>query len=185
MRTSDVSCETTLATTRMPSRRPTFDAKRAIARLGKPKQRAERGYTPSQPSRNGACIRRAAHRLARPARLAHAGGAGQGGVRRCEVISWFHEGTDALRIIALNLMLANDDYRDFLAVLDTLDTPHRLFGQFYGLLLARAMLPDLHALQNRLLGDAMTRARHTRRFRRDEPLMELGQELVEWLHTPS
>ena len=29
MRTSDVSCETTLATTRMPSRRPTFDAKRA------------------------------------------------------------------------------------------------------------------------------------------------------------
>jgi hypothetical protein len=95
-----------------------------------------------------------------------------------EVIGWFHEGTDALRVIALNLMLANDEYRDFLAVLETVETPHSLFEQFYGLLLAEAMLPHLDALQQRLLRDAITRARRKRRFRRDAPLAGLSERLL-------
>jgi hypothetical protein len=98
-----------------------------------------------------------------------------------EVIGWFHQGTDALRVIALNLMLANDDYRDFLAVLESVDGPHSLFEQFYGLVLAEAMVPSLDPLQKRLLGDAISRARHKRRFKRDDDLMILSDHLIERL----
>jgi hypothetical protein len=98
-----------------------------------------------------------------------------------EVIGWFHEGTDPLRVIALNLMLANEAYRDFLAVLETVDMLHSLFEQFYGLRLADAMLADLDALQQRLLRDAITRAGRKRRFRRDAPLTELSQRLLDRL----
>ena len=76
-----------------------------------------------------------------------------------EVMGWFHEGTDALRVIALNLMLANKKYRDFVAVLETVDMPHSLFEQYYGIELAKKMLPDLDDLQRGLLADAPTRAR--------------------------
>jgi hypothetical protein len=98
-----------------------------------------------------------------------------------EVIVWFHQGTDALRVIALNLMLANHNYRDFLAVLETIEVPRSLFEQYYGLLLADAMLVELDALQRRLLRDAIVRARRKRRFRRDAPLTELSQRLLDQL----
>ena len=100
---------------------------------------------------------------------------------RAEVIGWFHDGTDALRVIALNLMLANEDYRDFLAALETIDTPHSLFEQFYGLRLSEAMLPQLDPLQRRLLGDAIARATRKRRFRRDPPLMSLSHRILDRL----
>jgi hypothetical protein len=91
-----------------------------------------------------------------------------------EVMRWFRDGTDPLRIIALNLMLAREDYRDFLAVLEAIETPHSLFEQYYGLLLAEAMLPEPDPLRRRLLGDAITRARRKRRFRRDPDLPDLS-----------
>jgi hypothetical protein len=100
---------------------------------------------------------------------------------RAEVIGWFHDGTDALRVIALNLMLADEDYRDFLAVLESVDTPHSLFEQFYGLKLAEAMLPKLYPLERRLLSDAIARARRKRRFRRDRPLMRLSNRILKRL----
>jgi len=102
-----------------------------------------------------------------------------------EVIAWFREGTDALRVIALNLMLANDDYRDFLVMLDTVETPRSLFEQFYGLLLASTMLDDLDALERRLLRDAILRAQRKRRFRRDAPLTRLSRMLLDQLDDPS
>jgi hypothetical protein len=98
-----------------------------------------------------------------------------------EVIGWFREGTDALRVIALNLMLADEDYRDFLAVLETIDSPHSLFEQYYGLQVAAAMLPGLDDLHRRLLEDAITRARRKRRFRNDDPVRELGDHLLQRL----
>lgn len=95
-----------------------------------------------------------------------------------EVSTWFHQGNDALRVIALNLMLARPECRDVLAVLKTIDEPRSLFEQFYGLQLARAMLPDLDRLERRLLADAIARAMRGRRFRRDVPLMALGDALL-------
>jgi hypothetical protein len=98
-----------------------------------------------------------------------------------EVIGWFHEGTDALRVIALNLMLVNEAYRDFVAVLETIDAPHSLFEQYYGLWLADAMLCELDPLRRRLLGDALTRARAKRKFRHDDDLMKLSDHLLDRL----
>ncbi len=101
-----------------------------------------------------------------------------------EVSTWFHEGTDALRVVALNLMIAREDCRDFLAVLKTVDAPHNLFEQFYGLGLGRMMLPSLDELERRLLADAIKRAQHKRRFRRDEPLMRLSNATLSELRRP-
>jgi hypothetical protein len=98
-----------------------------------------------------------------------------------EVVGWFHEGTDALRVIALNLMLANKRYWDFVAVLETVDMPHSLFEQYYGLELAEKMLPDLDDLERGLLADAVTRARGKRRFRRDDDLMTSSESLLDRL----
>jgi hypothetical protein len=113
------------------------------------------------------------------ARMQQAGG--EADFDAAEVIGWFHDGTDPLRIIALNLMQANEDYRDFLAVLETVDSPHSLFEQFYGLRLAEAMLPKLDPLERRLLSDAIARARRKRWFRRDPPLMSLSRRILEQL----
>jgi hypothetical protein len=98
-----------------------------------------------------------------------------------EVMGWFREGTDALRVIALNLMLASKKYRDFVAVLETVDMPHSLFEQYYGIELAKKMLPDLDDLERGLLADALTRARGKRRFRRDDDLMALSEFLLDRL----
>jgi hypothetical protein len=95
-----------------------------------------------------------------------------------EVSTWFHEGTDALRVVALNLMLAREECRDFLAVLNTVDEPRSLFEPFYGLQLGRAMLPSLDDLERRLLADAIRRAQRKRRFRHDPPLMNLSNAIL-------
>jgi hypothetical protein len=95
-----------------------------------------------------------------------------------DVSTWFHQGDDALRVVSLNLMLARTEYRDFLAVLKTVDAPRSNFEQYYGLKLASAMLPELDSLQKRLLTSAITRAQRTWRFRRDRSLMRLSTAVL-------
>jgi hypothetical protein len=95
-----------------------------------------------------------------------------------EVIEWFHEGTDPLRVIALNLMLVNPEHRDFLTVIKAIDDPHSLFEQYYAMRVGRTMLPDLDPLQKRLLADALSRARRKRRLKRDPPLMAFSKSLL-------
>jgi hypothetical protein len=95
-----------------------------------------------------------------------------------EVSTWFHEGSDALRVVALNLMLARADCRDVLALLKTIEAPRSNFEQFYGLGLGLKMLDDLDELERRLLADAIRRAQRKRRFRRDGPLMRLGNHIL-------
>lgn len=95
-----------------------------------------------------------------------------------EVATWFHEGDDALRVIALNVMLARAECRQLSAVLGTIEEPRSLFEQYYGLRLARAMVPSLDRLERRILAGAIERARRRWRFRRDEPLVRLSGELL-------
>lgn len=95
-----------------------------------------------------------------------------------EVIEWFHEGTDPLRVIALNLMLVNSEHRDFLAVIRAIDDPHSLFEQYYAMRVGRVMLSDLDPLQKRLLADALSRARRKRQLRRDPPLDAFSKSLL-------
>lgn len=99
-----------------------------------------------------------------------------------EVSTWFQEGTDALRVIALNLMLAREDYRDFMAVLKAVDAPRSLFEQYYGLKLGEAMLSGLDEIQRRLLGAAIRRAQKEKRFRRDKPLMNRSKRILAQLN---
>jgi hypothetical protein len=95
-----------------------------------------------------------------------------------EVIGWFREGTDALRVIALNLMFADVAYRDFVTVLETIDAPRSLFEQYYGLRLAGQMLDQLDPLERRLLRKEIVRARQKRKLRRDEPLMKMSAHIL-------
>jgi hypothetical protein len=96
-----------------------------------------------------------------------------------EVIEWFHEGTDPLRVIALNLMLVNSEYRDFLAVIKAIDDPHSLFEQYYAMRVGEAMLPNLDPLQRQLLADGLSRARKKHRLRRDPPLKAFSKSLLD------
>jgi hypothetical protein len=95
-----------------------------------------------------------------------------------DVSAWFHQGDDPLRVVALNLMLAREECRDFLAVLKTITEPRSNFEQFYGMGLGHVMLPSLDELERRLLADAIGRAQRKRRLRRDKPLMRLSSAIV-------
>jgi hypothetical protein len=95
-----------------------------------------------------------------------------------EVAEWFHEGDDALRVIALNLMLARPQDADFMAVLETMDEPRSLFEQYYGVRLAEAMLPTLGRIERKLLGAALERARQRESFLRDRPLMAASDRIL-------
>jgi hypothetical protein len=98
-----------------------------------------------------------------------------------DVSRWFHDGDDALRIVALNIMLARDDSRDLLAVLKAIEKPRSLFEQYYGLRLASTMAPKLGGLERSLLIDSVGRARGRRRFRRDQHLMAISNSLLQQL----
>lgn len=95
-----------------------------------------------------------------------------------EVATWFQDGDDALRVVALNLMLAREDCRDFVAALQAINEPHSNFEQYYGLLLVKAMMPTLDQLERQLIEDAITRARGKRRFQRDTDLVGLSDEIL-------
>jgi hypothetical protein len=99
-----------------------------------------------------------------------------------DVSTWFHQGDDALRVVALNLMHARQECRDFLAVLETVDEPHSNFEQYYGLWLGQKMLPTLDPLERQLFGDAISRAQGKRRFRRDQPLMRRSKAILSELN---
>lgn len=98
-----------------------------------------------------------------------------------DVSSWFHNGDEALRVVALNLMLARKESRDLLAVLKTIDYPRSLFEQYYGLRLAQAMIPDLDRMERGLLAHSVTRALRRRRFRHDRHLVRISSSVLQQL----
>jgi hypothetical protein len=104
--------------------------------------------------------------------------ASEGRFDPAEVSTWFHQGDDPLRVVALNIMLVHEECRDFLAVLKTLEEPRSLFEQFYALHLALRMLPSLQRFERHVLGDAIGAARRKRRFRRDPPIMSLSGRIL-------
>ena len=81
-------------------------------------------------------------------------------------------------MVALNLMLAREECRDFLAVLKTVDQPHSGFEQYYGLRLGQEMLPSLERIERQLFADAIARAQRTRRVRRDSHRWSLSESIL-------
>lgn len=95
-----------------------------------------------------------------------------------DVSTWFHQGDDPMRVVALNLMLAREECRDFLAVLKTVDQPRSSFEQYYGLRLGQKMLPSLERFERQLFADAIARAQRTWRVRRDRHLRSLSKSIL-------
>jgi hypothetical protein len=100
-----------------------------------------------------------------------------------DVSIWFHDGTDALRVMALNIMLSRKECRDFTAVIEAIDEPRSLFEQYYAMRLGFQMTGELDWLQQRLLRQALVRASRRRAFRRDEPLTSLRDSILVALGT--
>jgi hypothetical protein len=99
-----------------------------------------------------------------------------------DVSRWFHEGTDALRVVALNLMIAREECREFTAVLKSVDAARSNFEQFYGLVLADKMLPKLDDIEAWVLGEAIKRVQRKRRFRQDDDLFNLSSYILSQLN---
>jgi hypothetical protein len=93
-----------------------------------------------------------------------------------EVATWFQDGDDALRVVALNIMLAREDCRDFVAALQAIDEPHSNFEQYYGLRLVKEM--KLDQLERQLVAGAIARAQRTKRFQRDTDLVKLSNKIL-------
>jgi hypothetical protein len=99
-----------------------------------------------------------------------------------EVAVWFQDGDDALRIVALNIMLACEDCRDFVTALQAVNDPRSNFEQLYGLFLVSEMMPTLGQMERQLIVDTVTRARAKRRFQRDSDLVHTSDMILTSLH---
>jgi hypothetical protein len=98
---------------------------------------------------------------------------------RAEVVGWFEEGTDPLRLIAIAVMQARDDCRYFPVVLKALERPHSRMERYQALKLAEEMIGSLDKLERRLLRTAIERARRRPGlFRRDEPFMRSSERVL-------
>jgi hypothetical protein len=88
-----------------------------------------------------------------------------------EVATWFHDGDDPLRIVALNVMIARPDCRDFLAALKGIESSRSAFEQYYALRLASVMLDGLDRVERDALRDTVSTALQSRRVQ-DDPSRE-------------
>jgi hypothetical protein len=95
-----------------------------------------------------------------------------------EVVTWFDEGSDPLRMIAISVMRAREDCQYFPVVLKAVDSPHSLMEQYHALRLGEEMVGKLDRLERRLFRDAITRAQRKRRFNRDGPLMAQSNAIL-------
>jgi hypothetical protein len=107
-----------------------------------------------------------------------------------EVARWFHEGSDALRVIALNLMLSRNEYRDFSVVLSALEDRRSLFEQYYALKLGLEMITEgggleLGRLERELLEYSIKSAQRRRSFRDDRDSMYLANRILSELGAAS
>jgi hypothetical protein len=87
-----------------------------------------------------------------------------------EIWTWFDEGADEARVIALGLMEGDERLCDFFCALDAIEHPRSLFEQYYGLRVARKMVSGLSKLELDWLEAAIQHASRARRFRNDASL---------------
>jgi hypothetical protein len=95
-----------------------------------------------------------------------------------DVWTWFEEGNDAARVVALGLMLGDKDLRDFFAALDAIEHSRSAFEQYYGLRVARMMIPDLSEVEQDWLAAAVRSAQHTEGFQSDTSRKDVSKEIL-------
>jgi hypothetical protein len=101
-----------------------------------------------------------------------------------DVWTWFENGNDGARVIALGLMEGDKELRDFFAALDAIENSRSAFEQYYGLRVARMMIPDLTELEGEWLADAVRAAQDKTGFRDDSFRSKEGDEILKALGTP-
>lgn len=98
-----------------------------------------------------------------------------------EVWTWFGDGDEDARVIALGLMRGDERLRDFFCALDAIENPRSPFEQYHALCVASAMAEDpdaLTKLEAIWLRDAIAQAQKSRRFRDDEFSMPLSERIA-------
>lgn len=95
-----------------------------------------------------------------------------------DVWSWFDQGDEQARVIALGLMQGDERLRDFFCALDAIEQPRSQFECFHALVVANHMIAGLSKLEAVWLTEAITRARDDKRFRTDGYSMTLSDEML-------
>ncbi|MDF3288467.1 hypothetical protein [Streptomyces silvisoli] len=94
-----------------------------------------------------------------------------------EVVRWLREGTDGERVIALAMMQASRELRNFEAVVAAIEDSHSAFEQYHAVLLAKLMVDDLNTAQLRRLAETL-RSQQGHRFQRDTDRWELSEDIL-------
>jgi hypothetical protein len=103
-----------------------------------------------------------------------------------EVATWFHDGDDALRIVALNVMIARSECRDFMAVLEGIESSRSAFEQYYALRLGREMLDEgLDPVERDALAQTVHRALLSRRMSHDANRAAVAKAILTQLQEPA
>jgi len=102
-----------------------------------------------------------------------------------EVATWFIDGSDSLRFVALNLMLVRPDKQYFVAVLEGIEHSRSGFEQYYALLVARAIVDDLSPVAREVLGETVERASRKPRLYDDASRRIVAEEILRRLQAPA
>lgn len=95
-----------------------------------------------------------------------------------DVWSWFDEGDEGARVIALGLMQGDERLRDFFCALDGIESSRSAFERYHALVVARQMAGGLTDLERDWLAAAVTDAQRSKRFREDGPSMAVANSIL-------
>jgi hypothetical protein len=95
-----------------------------------------------------------------------------------EVATWFRDGSDSLRFVTLNLMLARPDGQYFVAVLEGIERSRSGFEQYYALLVGRAIVDDLSPVARDVLCETVERALRKPRLSGDASRKLAAEEIL-------
>ncbi len=102
-----------------------------------------------------------------------------------DVWSWFDEGADEARAIALGLMLGDGRLQDLYCALDAIEHSRSAFEQYYGLRVASEMIPRLKPLEREWLKEAALAAREARNLGTDRARGWVIEDILSELERPT
>lgn len=101
-----------------------------------------------------------------------------------DVWTWFGDGDEDARVIALGLMQGDERLRDFFCAFDAIENPRSPFEQYHALLVVAEMVEGgdaLTELESTWLREAIERAQTDKRFHEDKFSMPLSEQIAERL----
>ena len=102
-----------------------------------------------------------------------------------EVATWFTDGSDSLRFVALNLMLVRPDKQYFVAVLEGIEHSRSGFEQYYALRVARSIVDQLSPVARDVLRRTVEQALRKPRLHDDPSRRSVAEEIVKRSRAPA